>query len=490
MKLFNKKIVNDTAFLSAAGYLNQFFHFIRGFIIARLLDPTLFGYLSGARLVLLFTTQMHFGALHGMTREFSIYKGMNDNENFKKTKNNGVSLITIFSTFIVVGIILYTFFVQDKYSPYIIWGIRAFATIAFIRQSISICHALLRVDYRFTEINTSRIVQGFSSLVLAVVLVLWFGLYGAFLSSLLASILTFSYLVKRIKIDFKFDLDKKSVKNLLLIGAPISFFYFNAEILNGISRLMIINFLSVKQLGYYAIALPFINLINTIPRSVSYILYPKMLETYGSSDKKIKSTQRYFQIPTQLNAVIIAFAVGILFLSIKYVFFYLLPRYTEAVTIVRILSFTTFFYGIRILAIRVLITQKSFKILFIFQVVAILVNIVFNLILMKIGYGIIGVAITTVISYIIYTVLTLHYTLSQFYQGFCRVLLNQLKLYWPIVYVGIILLGMSIINIFNVDVIRGLTIDIYQLAINLFIFSFLTIPSFIIVNIRSIKKIA
>jgi len=312
MGLFKKKIINDSAFLSAALYLTQFFQFIRGFIIARMLDPTLFGYLSGVRLLLQFTPQMHLGALHGMTRDLSIYKGANDNKNFEKSKNNGISLITIFSAFLVLGIIIYTFLVQDKYSSYTIWGIRVFAIVAFIQQIINICHALLRVDYRFTDISTSSIILGFSSLVLAVILVIWIGFYGAILSFFIANLVSLAYLLTRLRFTFMFQLDRTLIKKLLLVGAPISFFYFNAAILGGLDKIMIINFLDMRQLGFYAIAFPFFTLITRIPHSISYIVYPKMLEAYGQSDKDIKSSQRYFQIPTEINAAITATAIGIL----------------------------------------------------------------------------------------------------------------------------------------------------------------------------------
>lgn len=487
--LIKKKIIRDSAFLSSAGYLNQFLFFIRGFIIARLLDPTLFGYLSGTRLILQFTSQMHFGVLHGMTREFSIYKGANDIENFQKVKNNGISLIAIFSAFIVLAIIIYTFCVQDKYSPYTIWGIRIFALIAFTQQSINICHAFLRVDYHFTEISTSQVVLGFSSLILAVALILWIGFYGAPLSFLIGILLSLSYLVKKIRFDFKLDIDKEKTRNLLLVGAPISFFYFNGEILNGLDKLMIINFLNVEQLGFYAIAFPFLALLTKIPHSISYIVYPKMLEAYGSNSGEIDSTKKYFEIPTQVNACIVSFSIGILFFCIKYLFFYLLPRYTEAVSVVRILSFATFFSTISIIAIRVLITQKSYKILFIFQGIGMLANILLNYTLIKMGYGIRGVALATGISYITYSFLVLHFTLSQFYQEFFKILINQLKCYWPILYVGLCLLIMTSINSFHVDAIRGLEKDIYQLIINLFTFSLFTAPLFIITNRKTIKAI-
>ena len=41
------------------------------------------------------------------------YKGADDNKTFARSKNNGISFITIVSGFLVFGIIIYTFFVTQ-----------------------------------------------------------------------------------------------------------------------------------------------------------------------------------------------------------------------------------------------------------------------------------------------------------------------------------------------------------------------------------------
>ena len=70
--IFPKKIVRDSALFTCAGYLNHLLSFIRGFVVAKVLGPTLYGYLTGTRLVLMITGQSSFGALHGMTKLFSL----------------------------------------------------------------------------------------------------------------------------------------------------------------------------------------------------------------------------------------------------------------------------------------------------------------------------------------------------------------------------------------------------------------------------------
>jgi len=487
MRFFKKKLAKDAAVLSSAGYLNQVFHFARGFIIARLLDPTLFGYLSGTRLILEYLPVIQFGALPGMSRYLSIYKGAEDKEKFLRTSRSGISITILLTAMVTLGIIIYTFFVQDTYSPYTIWGIRVFALAAFVQQMISICQALLRVDYHFSDISISNILLGFSSLILAIVLVLWIGLYGAILSFLIAHILSLIYLTTKVHFEFKFDLNRSALKKIFSIGFPISLVFINMQILNGLDRIMILKFLTVKQLGYYAIAFPFFRLLTMIPHSLSYITFPKMLEAYGSSLREIKSTKRYFEIPTQVNSFIIAAAIGMLFLSIKYIFHYLLPQYTDAVMVSRILVFTVFFSGINMLARPVLITDKRFKALFFFQGIAILINICLNYTLIKLGYGINGVAVATALASFIYSFLILHYTLSMYYQGFFVILFKQIKLYWPIFYTGLLLLIIFYVRCFNTDIIRGIGIDIFYLAINISVFSLLTVPLFIFLNRRTIK---
>lgn len=486
-KLSQKKIVKDSILLSGAGYLSHFLSFARGVIIARLLGPTLFGYLSGARLVLQLSPQMHMGALHGMSRYLSIYKGAGDRKQYEAIADNGISLITLFSASIVFCVILYTYFIEGQYSLYTIWGIRLFAVVAFLQQMINITHAFLRANYQFKTISISQVIFGWSNLILAIAFVLWFGLYGAIASFLIANLISLAYLLRKTEFAFKLDLDRETIKKLLFIGAPISLFFFNEAILNSLDKFMIIKFLSVEQLGVYSIAFPFFSVVEIIPASISYIMYPKMLQAYGSSSGDITSTKRYFEIPTKVIAVFVAYVIGILFISIKYIFFYLLPRYGEAAIIAKILCFSIFFSSISMLAVRVLITRRNYRVLMAFQGIAIFANAVLNYMFIRMGYGISGVALATGASFIIYSVFILQHTLGQYYHTRLGTCAKQLKLFWPILYVGLILFLLSTVNLFHLDVIRSFKLDMIQLTTNIAFFSLLTVPLFYVSIMREIK---
>jgi len=353
---------------------------------------------------------------------------------------------------------------------------------------VFICHALMRVESLFNRISISQILKGVSSLILAIILIIYFGFYGALVATLCSSTVPLWYLGKGMNIDFKFKIDKERIKALFLTGVPISLIFFNSDIFHSLDRILIVKYLNVTQLGYYSLALSVMTMVQNIPSSISYIIYPKMLEVYGKSDRDILSIQRYFNISSQINSIIIAATVGFLVVSIEFAIYYLLSRYIEAVDVVIILSFSTFFMGVEMISVRTLLTEKNFMILTIFQIIGMVLNLLLNIILIKMGYGIEGVAIGTSVAYVIYSSIVYYYTMSKFTKNIYQILINFTKVYWPILWVGIILVTMNKINIFNMDFSRTLWINMGQLVVKILIYFLLTIPLFLMVIKKILKE--
>ena len=51
----------------------------------------------------------------------------------------------------------------------------------------------------------------------------------------------------------------------------------------GIDNLIVAGFLSVKQLGYYALAISVTNYILQLPRSIGQAMFPRMAERFGET---------------------------------------------------------------------------------------------------------------------------------------------------------------------------------------------------------------
>ncbi|MFX0126065.1 MAG: oligosaccharide flippase family protein [Candidatus Hodarchaeota archaeon] len=483
------KLIFDTTTTMATNFTNRFILFLRGFIVARLLDPTLYGYFSGLGLIFLYNAQAHLGILHGMNRSLSIAKGAKDSRRFEETKNNGISAITILSLIISIAIIVYSIIKAHCYPRYIIWGMRIYAVVALMHHFEYIYHSLLRVDHRFKEINISRLIFTASNLILVVVLIYFFGFYGVLISLLTAIIFQNAYLFIKGNLTFKFTINTGILKDLLRIGAPISFAYLINVILNSIDRIMIIRFLDASQLGFYGIALAFsTELLLRIPNTISYVIYPRILQKYGESGNT-NSLINLFQAPSIFIACVMVTAIGLLFLTIEYIITYLLPNYIPAILVTKILIFAVYFISINQIAVRIMITTKCTKALISFQLVAIMLNIIVNYLVIRKGMGITGVALATAFSYSFYSFGVTYYTLNKLYNNFLLSMKEQCRLYVPIIYCSMVLFVLSKIPHLNPVISEYFFHDIMVVALNMLTFSIMMSPFILYLSRMSNIKI-
>lgn len=431
--------VSNISFTVLTRFGNRFVSFARGFIVARLLDPSMYGYFSGLSLIFLYNSQAHLGILHGLNRSLSISKGQKNTHSLEETKNAGITAIAFLALLFGGLVFSYSFVASEKYSAPLIWGIRIYGIMSVLFHIEYVYHSLLRVDYRFKEINLSKVVFTFSNLIFVIIFALIWGYYGVLVAFFLALVIEIIYLAKVGKFQIGFSLKKKTVVYLIKIGAPISFVYLFDVIFNTIDRLMIARYLSPAELGFYGIGLTFSSeLLFRLIDSVSYVIYPKILEKYGEKND-LSSLKEIFYKSTMAIACLLSIAICILFVSVNYLLFYLLPSYLPAVLVTKILIFSVYFLSINQIAVRIIFASGRPNILIVFQICAIIVNILANYLLIKNGMGIKGVALASALSYFLYSACVTHYTLEKLYNNVFTAIKEQFMLYVPLIY-GVFLL--------------------------------------------------
>ena len=486
--MIKNKLISDTAITTGTSFLNRFISFVRGFVIARLLDPSLYGYFSGLSLIFLYNAQGHLGILHGMNRNLSLARGAKDFQSFEDIKNNAVSAIIILSFIISIGIVLYSIVKATYYPSYIIWGIRIYAIVGILYHMEYIYHSLLRVDHRFVEINISRIIFASSNFILAVLLIYLFGFYGVLVGLLASMAIQNLYLFFKGKFNLKFRVNFTMIRELIRIGAPISFTYLITVILNSIDRIIIIRFLSPAELGFYGIGLAFSSeFLLRIPDAISYVVYPRILEEYGKS-RNTASLLKLFQAPSLVIACIMSVAIGLLFLVIGYVITYLLPSYVPAIQVTKILVFSLFFISINQIAVRVMIATNRTRIVMAFQGMAIVVNLVASYLAVKAGMGISGVALATGFSYFLYSISLTHYTLEKLHGSFGIAIKEQCRLYLPLCYCSIALVLLSYFPFHSSLSTPSVLSDTIVVVSNTLLFVVISIP-FLIYIYKSMKQL-
>ena len=438
--MLKSKLIRDASFTTVSQYLTKFIALLRGFLVAKLLDPSMYGYFSGLSLVLLYNSQAHLGILHGLNRNLSLAIGGGKEEEYHDLLNNGITAIAVLSLLFGAVILSSSFIASIAINNELKWGLRVYAALSVLFHFEYIIHSLLRVQHRFKEIAYSKLLFSFSNLVSVVILTYFFGFYGVLISFLISLILQNIYLSSVMQLKFRFSLDCKVLKKLIIIGAPISFAYLIDVILNSADRLMIAAFLSPRDLGLYGIALTFsTELILLLPNTISYVVYPRILEQYGKF-RNYHSLIGLFHSSTLTISVLISMLIGIVSIAVEYFLAYFLDQYIQSLPVVRVLLFSTYFISINQIAVRILIATKKTKALIVFQLIAIFINVFCNYLMIMGGYGIVGISVATAISYFLYSTLVTHFTIEKLYSNIYLSIKEHVKVYAPFFYIIFLLI--------------------------------------------------
>jgi O-antigen/teichoic acid export membrane protein len=444
MKDSQNKLVTDTLILTCAGYFGQFLSIIRGFIVAKFLDPKIYGYFSGFSLIEFYCAQGHLGILHGMNKSISIKRGERDVTGYENIKNSAFNSIIFLALLISLAIVIFSLIKEGSYSHYFLWGIRVFGLAVILQQLEMVYHSVLRAEYRMNIISISRVLFSVSNISLVIILINNLGFYGVLLAYFFAYVVSNVFLIVKSKIKFKVYFDMSLIMSLVRIGLPISIIFLVEVLLKSVDRIMIIRYLDIIQLGYYGIALTICEAMSRIPNTIIYSYFPKILEKWGAH-KEISVLKTSFEMPSVIIGLIVSFCTGVAFLFVGILISGFLPEYRPAINASRILLFSVFFMSLSQMALRILIAINKNRLMIFFQLIVILFSIILNLIFLKLGYGIIGIAIGTTISYIIYTVGVLTYTFSFFYRNILSIIWNQLLLYMPILFCILLLALIAIV---------------------------------------------
>lgn len=481
----HNKIVSDTLFFTFANYCGQFLAMVRGVVVAKFLSPTVYGYFGGLSLIQFYSAQGHLGILHGLNRELSIKKGANDLDGYDEIKNTSFCSILLLAVLLSLGVLLYAQVTDQYYSKYMVWGMRFFGLAIMLQHLEMVYHSILRAEHRINLISISRLLFAFANILLVIILLPFWGFYGVLVALLAASALSCLFLIGKSRLKFSFQINRALVISLMKTGLPISFMFLVEVILTSVDRVMIIRYLDTAQLGYYSIAVTICEALSRLPNAVVYTYFPKILEKYGETGE-IASLKNHFELPSLILGVSVAFFIGIAFLLIGILIANFLPAYREAIVPSKVLLFSVFFMALGQMANRVLIAIKKNRLVIFLQISVIFLSIALNYIFIKSGYGILGVAMGTTISYCLYAIGILSYTFSQFYKIDFQLFKKQFVIYSPIV-VCFLLLRFIQTNFICDPLAKGLLPDLNLIVAPLALFtgSFLLVSYLLMLRYRA-----
>jgi O-antigen/teichoic acid export membrane protein len=212
----------------------------------------------------------------------------------------------------------------------------------------------------------------------------------------------------------------------LKLGIPLVIVTFMIEFLKSMDKLIIAKQLGFYNMGLYSMAMMANSYVFSLPMMFSHVWYPNLQEEFGRK-QNAEGIKHYLLKPTLTLAILCPFFCGLAFFIIPYITYLFLPKFIPGLWPMKIYLVGTFFLLLAQFSGNFLVTLDKYFINIPVLAIAMVVNFVCNITLIRMGRGLEGVAIGTAMSFAVYGFTTYMIAMKEF-ASWNEVFSNLLKL--------------------------------------------------------------
>ncbi len=334
-----------------------------------------------------------------MNKTIPYLRGQNKTQKIADVKNSIFCLNLLLGSF-ASGITMAVSFYAPPAYAYIL---RIIALCIFLQQIYLYLFCILRAENKFGLASKGS--AGFS--IISTVLIVLFAklfsdqLSGAFLGIVCALVIVVAYWLQKSRSRFTLEVDWHIIRENFYVGLPIIVVGLIDMIFLSIDRWLIAVELGEAPLGYYAIGFMAANMLGVVTGAATNVLYPYTLERFVLAKNSV-DMKKYLIVPIRILGAVMLIIISVAIIVIPLLLQLFLPKYLPSIPIIQVLLFGAFFWSISIVSGMFLIAVNKQNLLIAVQFVAVFISIMIDGLLLKAGYGIIGVAVGTASGYCVY----------------------------------------------------------------------------------------
>ena len=395
-------IIKDAGIYAGASYVSTFLDAANGILLRNFINPAGMGVWALLQVILNYSRYITLGTGPALVREIPVYRGRGDEKKADEIKNSVFCFSMLTSVILSIGIILWAVFFRRSLSPEMLWGLMAIAVVLILQRCFNLYVVLLRAYRHFKMTSLIAVLSSAMTLFLTVSLVWKYGFFGLLAATILGYIATIWIIQKKNYFKFKIEFNRALLKDLSVFGLSLIAVNFAVTFLGSIDRIVIPKYLGFEALGYYSVAMMAQTYLTLTPTVMAVIVDPHMFEKLAESPDPAK-IKAYVLEPAMAMSCIMPCMIMLSWISGPLVVRFLMPKYVPGIPALKILVFSSFFWGVtRSLMSYLILLKKHLEllpVLLIASLAAFLLSIFF---IRGLGGNIEHVAIATVIAYVLY----------------------------------------------------------------------------------------
>lgn len=405
-----KKIIKDGTSYGVGIMLAQAIGVFTSIAMRRFLTPEMMGIWTALMLMLEYSLFTELGIFNAAVVRIPYLRGKNLNAEIQSVRNVIFTFAVVLSLIVAFILFAASTIAASRFPPYIILGIRIMIIIVVATFFYNLYIVMLRADKNFTLLSKATVVNSLAMLIFVSALTYLFKLNGIYFATLFATAISIVYIKFNSKYRFRMYFNLQLFRSLSKVGLPIFITGITYMVLLSVDKIMIINMLGPKELGFYSIAILALTYAYNIPKIFGIVLFPTMQEEFGKSDSKERALT-YVKKPIFVMAYLFPAVLVLAYFGIPLLVNYVLPKYMLGINSMRMLLCGCFFISLAPFAQNFVVTINKQTVMIFITAAAAIFGIAMNYGAIKMGYGIIGVALATSITYFLYFMLMYFYVL-------------------------------------------------------------------------------
>ncbi|MBN1493513.1 MAG: oligosaccharide flippase family protein [Candidatus Omnitrophica bacterium] len=438
------RIIKETAAFSGANYFAQGLLMIRGFIIASVLGPALYGIWTIYRTFLSSAHFLSLGTTSAMVRQVPLEEGRGNHAAREKMQQATFAWNVLSCGVVSVILLVLSFLCRDtdRRIEFIL------AACAFFLNAFKIFMPFkFNSERKIMEMSRFNILYAIMNTVFGLILLFSYKINGLLVALIITNVILMVWMRVRGEFSLALNFDFTMIKGLMNIGFPIMVLYVAFFLMAHIDQFVIYFMLGKSMTGYYGLAAFISQIVHFIPYAIATVLMPRMMHKLGRTGETT-AIEEYFTKPIMLLSGFLPIVFGLIFINIDSIIFYCLPKYIPSLTVLRILLVGLFFTSLLKVPMDILIAfNKQAKLLYV-MIVLLAIGTIVDIVMVSCGYGIVGVAAATSVIFYAASLLTNAYVLRSFGKSWKLFGLALLRIHVPVAYVAI---GLLYIMRFTMD---------------------------------------
>ncbi len=394
----NDSIPKTIARYSASNIYRHITRAANAFIRPKLLEPELYGFWSLIGTLLFYSAYSHLGSHNTMQYSVPYYDSKGEHDKSIQLKGS-VFYGTLYIN-IIISLSIIAYALLGSMNTMVRLGLLTLSALMIINWLSDFYSIHVHANLNFRLMAARNYIESTLNLLFSAVLLYFFGIYGLYLSIILSSILVIFYLRANHVLEERYSFDAKIFFAAVKKGLPILMISFSFALIRTADRIIISSFLGNKMLGFYGIAVALFDFIMQIPGSSREVLEPKLMQSLGRNTVE-ENLRTYFFKPLYNTAYLIPFLIGPVFFILPPFVSLFLPKYIPGIMSAQIIAFGVYFLALTYIIRGILVANNLQSGMFYITSIVLLLNIITSITLIKIGFGIEGVAVSSNIAYFI-----------------------------------------------------------------------------------------